>query len=132
MDTATFVVVDKPKYDLILDNLWLTGLGYNIDKWDARYWKNNEEKRLYYIRNSIDILSSSLYIFYKLLFPDFITINSNGKVIITKFFKYYMVMDNLDLSEYYDLDYTETNSETESENEYIYSNNMSLRLRYSN
>jgi len=32
MDTATFVVVDKPKYDLILDNLWLTGLGYNIDK----------------------------------------------------------------------------------------------------
>jgi hypothetical protein len=40
-------------------------------------------------------------------------------------------MDNLDLSEYYDSDYTETDSETESEDEYVYSNNMPLRLRYS-
>jgi hypothetical protein len=47
-------------------------------------------------------------------------------------------MDNLDLSEYYDSEYTETESEysisedeTESESEDIYNNNVPLRLRYS-
>ena len=45
-------------------------------------------------------------------------------------------MRNLDLSEYYDSEYTETesecsSSEDESEDEYVYSNNMPLRLRYS-
>ena len=136
MDTATFVVVDKPKYDLILDNLWLTGLGYNIDKWDARYWKNNEEKRLYYIRNSINILSPSLYTFYELLFPDFTATDSDGEVILTKFFKHYKVMRNLDLSEYYDSEYTETeseysNSEDEIEDEeVVYDNNVPPPIIY--
>src|SRR6266542_3755187 len=84
---ATFIIINKSEYNLILDNSWLIGLGYNIDKQNARYWKNNKEKRLYYIKNSIQyVLSSLLYIFYKLLFPDFITINSDGKVIIIKFF----------------------------------------------
>ena len=106
---ATFIIINKSEYNLILDNSWLIGLGYNIDKQNARYWKNNKEKRLYYIKNSIQyVLSSLLYIFYKLLFPDFITINSDGKVIIIKFFKHYMVIDNLDLSKYYDLEYTKT------------------------
>jgi hypothetical protein len=36
IDTETFVVVDKPKYDLVLGNNWLVGLGYDIDKRDAR------------------------------------------------------------------------------------------------
>ncbi|RGB30812.1 hypothetical protein C1646_764877 [Rhizophagus diaphanus] len=76
----------KPEYDIVLGNDWLVGLGYRIDKRDARYWENN------------------------------------GEVIITKFFKHYTVMDNLDLSEYYDSEYSETeseysSSETESESE---------------
>ena len=128
---ATFIIINKSEYNLILDNSWLIGLGYNIDKQNARYWKNNKEKRLYYIKNSIQyVLSSLLYIFYKLLFPDFITINSNGKVIITKFFKYYMVMDNLDLSEYYDLEYIKIESKylsfkDKNENEKVtYINNI--------
>ncbi|CAG8451294.1 15326_t:CDS:2 [Cetraspora pellucida] len=117
-DTATFVVVDKPEYDLVLGNSWLTGLGYDIDKRDARYWKNNEEKRLYYVRNDIDILS-----------PSFTEINSDGKVIITKFFKHNREFDGL--SEYYDSDYTETESsndssdiETESGDEVTYNNDI--------
>ena len=82
-------------------------------------------------------MSPLLYTFYELLFPNFTAINSDGKVIITKFFKHYTAMDNLDLSEYYNSDYTETDSKTESEDEiesegeYVYSNNMPLRLRYS-
>ncbi|RGB22351.1 hypothetical protein C1646_776229 [Rhizophagus diaphanus] len=134
MDTETFVVVDKPEYDLVLGNNWLVRLGYRIDKCDARYWEKDEEKRLYYTRNDIDILSPSLYTFYELLYPDFTTINSDGEVIITKFFKHYKTMDNLDLSEYYDSEYSETDSEAESEDDYVYtlhSNNMPFRLRYS-
>ncbi|PKK68559.1 hypothetical protein RhiirC2_749982 [Rhizophagus irregularis] len=57
--------------------------------------ETNKEKCQYYARNGINILSLSLYTFYELLFSNFTTINSDGKVIITKFFK---VMDNLDLS----------------------------------
>ncbi|CAG8530640.1 2751_t:CDS:1, partial [Dentiscutata heterogama] len=37
MDTATFVVIDKPEYDLVLGNSWITRLGYDIDKQDTRY-----------------------------------------------------------------------------------------------
>jgi hypothetical protein len=44
IDTETFVVVDKPEYDMVLGNNWLVGFGYRIDKRDARYWENNEEK----------------------------------------------------------------------------------------
>jgi len=36
-DIATFVVINKPEYDLVLGNSWLTGLGYDIDKQDVRY-----------------------------------------------------------------------------------------------
>jgi hypothetical protein len=99
---------------MVLGNNWLVGFGYRIDKRDARYWENNEEKWLYYVRNDINILSPSLYTFYELLFPNFTAINSDGEVIITKFFKHYTVMDNLDLSEYYDSEYTETESECSS------------------
>ena len=111
IDTETFVVVDKPEYDVVLGNNWLIRLGCRIDKRDARYWENNEEKRLYYVRNDIDILSPPLYTFYELLFPNFTENNSDGEVIITKFFKHYTAMENLDLSEYYDSEYTETESE---------------------
>ncbi|CAG8699074.1 27268_t:CDS:2, partial [Racocetra persica] len=84
-EKETFIVVNKPEYDLILGSNWLIG-------------------------NNINILSPSLYTFYELLFSNFTAINSDGEVIITKFFKHYTVMDNLDLSEYYDSDYTETES----------------------
>ena len=40
-------------------------------------------------------------------------------------------MNNLDLSEHYDSDYTETNSETKSEDKYVYSDTIPFRLRYS-
>ncbi|CAB5376099.1 unnamed protein product [Rhizophagus irregularis] len=122
-DTETFVVVDKPEYDLVLGNNWLIWMGKKIDKWDARYWENNEEKRLYYLRNNIDILSPLLYSFYELLFPNFTAINSDGEVIITKFIKHDREFDGV--SEYYDSEYTETESsgsETESEDEYLYKN----------
>ena len=79
------------------------------DKCDTRYWEKDEEKRLYYIRNDIDILSPSLYTFYELLYSDFTAINSDGEVIITKFFKHEREFDGL--SEYYDSEYTETESE---------------------
>jgi hypothetical protein len=97
VDTVNFVVVDKPDYDLVLGNNWLVRLGYRIDKRNARYWEKNEEKRLYYIRNNIDILSPLLYTFYKLLFPDFTKINSDGEVIITKFFKHHKAVMANDL-----------------------------------
>ena len=32
IDTANFVVVDKPEYDLILGNVWLMHTGYAIDR----------------------------------------------------------------------------------------------------
>ncbi|GBB93859.1 hypothetical protein RclHR1_02240031 [Rhizophagus clarus] len=126
-----FLVVDKPDYELVLGNVWLTRLGYRIDK-RVIYWGNNEEKRLYYLRNDIDILSHPLYTFYELLFPNFTAINSDGEVIITKFSKHDREIDGV--GEYYDSEYTETessSSETESEDEYVYSNNEPLRLRYS-
>ncbi len=74
--------------------------------------------------------------FYKLLFPDFIAMDSDREIIITKFFKYHKVIRNLDLSEYYDSEYIKTESkcssfEDESEDEYVYSNNMPFHLRYS-
>ena len=67
-----FVVVDKPEYDLVLGSTWLTRLGSRIDGRDGKYWESNEEKRIYYVRNNIDIVSPSLYIFYELLFPKLI------------------------------------------------------------
>ena len=67
----------------------------------------NEEKMQYYARNSIDILSSSLYTFYKLLF------STDGEVILTKFSDRNMDRDS-DLSNYYDLEYSETESELSS------------------
>ena len=36
-DTETFVVVDKPEYDLVLGNNWLIWMGKKIDKRDTRY-----------------------------------------------------------------------------------------------
>ncbi|RIA82497.1 hypothetical protein C1645_835255 [Glomus cerebriforme] len=65
----------------------------------------------------------------KLLFPDFTATDSDGEIIITKFFKHHKVMRNLDLSEYYDSEYTETESECSSsedeseDEEVIYNNN---------
>ena len=32
IDTANFVVVDKPEYDLVLGNVWLMHTGYAVDK----------------------------------------------------------------------------------------------------
>ena len=66
-----------------------------------------------------------------MLFFNFTTINSNKKVIITKFFKHYTVMDNFDLNEYYNLKYTKIESEYLNfkneikDKEIIYVNNIS-------
>ncbi len=32
IDTANFVVVDKPEYDLVLGNVWLMHIGYAFDR----------------------------------------------------------------------------------------------------
>jgi hypothetical protein len=44
IDTKSFVVVDKPEYDLVLGNLCLYWLGCKIGKRDARYWKITKRK----------------------------------------------------------------------------------------
>ena len=74
-----------------------------------------------------------MHIFYELLFSEFIATDSDGEVILTKFFKYHKVIRNLDLSEYYDSEYTGTESEcsnsedkTEDE-EVVYDNNGLLQ-----
>ncbi|CAG8629553.1 10380_t:CDS:2 [Acaulospora colombiana] len=90
-----FLVVDKPEYDLVLGSTWLTRLGGRIDGRDGRYWESNEDKRLYYARSNIDIVSPSLYTFYELLFPKFTTINSDGEVILTKFSEHRRDFDGL-------------------------------------
>ncbi|CAG8850570.1 15836_t:CDS:1, partial [Racocetra persica] len=111
--------VDKPEYDLVLGSTWLTRLGNRIDGRDGRYWESNEEKRIYYARNSIDILSPSLYTFYELLFPKFSAINSDGGVILIEFSDQNMENNLIDLKEYYDSDYSETESESsDSETEF--------------
>ncbi|CAG8542806.1 1701_t:CDS:2 [Scutellospora calospora] len=69
----------NPEYDLVLGSTWLTRLGNRIDGCNRRYWEYNEKKKIYYARNSIDILSPSLYTFYELLFPKFFAINSDGE-----------------------------------------------------
>jgi hypothetical protein len=56
--------------------------------------------------------------FYELLFPKFIAMDSDGEAIITKFTKHKREFNGL--SEYYDLDYTETessSSKTESKDD---------------
>ncbi|CAG8582857.1 7502_t:CDS:2 [Ambispora gerdemannii] len=107
-----FLVIDKPEYDLVLGSTWLTRLGNRIDGHDGRYWESNEEKRIYYARNNIDILSPSLYTFYELLFPKFTTINSNGEAILIEFSDQNMENTLIDLSKYYDSEYSETESES--------------------
>ncbi|CAG8800041.1 1675_t:CDS:1, partial [Gigaspora rosea] len=97
-----FLVVDKPEYDLVLGSTWLTRLENRIDGRDGRYWESNEEKRIYYARNSIDILSPSLYTFYELLFPKFSAINSDREVILIEFSDQNMENNLIDLNEYYD------------------------------
>jgi hypothetical protein len=92
------------------------------------------EKSQYHCRKNLWKLPLSLHTFYELLFPEFIATDSDGEVILTKFFKHHKVMRNLDLSEYYDSEYTETKSsssetdssdpETETEDENVFSNNM--------
>jgi hypothetical protein len=147
IDTANFVVVDKPEYDLVLGTVWLMHTGYAVDRPRNPPWYINKPKEVeeqerkkmqYRCRNNLWELPLSLHTFYKLLFPEFIATDSDGEVLLTKFFKRHKVMDNLDLSEYYDSEYTETESEysdseneTESESEVVYSNNVPLRLRYS-
>ncbi|RIA82850.1 hypothetical protein C1645_834712 [Glomus cerebriforme] len=113
-DTANFVVVDKPEYDLVLGNIWLMHIEYAVDRYQnppiyinkpKEIEKQEREKRQYRY--------------------------SDGEIIITKFFKHHKVMKNLDLSEYYDSEYTEiesecSSSEDESEDEEVtYNNNAS-------
>src|SRR6185369_5606102 len=124
-----FVVIDKPEYDLVLGNVWLMHTGYRIDKYKnpplyinipKGIEKRELEKSQYHARNSIWKLSHSLYTFYELLFPEFITTDSDGEVILIKFSDQNTENTLIDLNEYYDSEYSETesessDSETESE-----------------
>ncbi|CAG8625930.1 10332_t:CDS:2 [Ambispora leptoticha] len=124
-----FLVIDKPEYDLVLGSTWLTRLGNRIDGRDGRYWESNEEKRIYYARNNIDIVSPSLYIFYELLFPKFTANNSDGEVILIEFSDQNIENTLIDLSEYYDSDYSKTESESsDSETESESSNSGLVNL----
>ena len=123
IDTANFVVVDKPEYDLVLGNVWLMHTGYAVDRHQnpliyinkpKEIEEQEREKIQYCCRKNLWELPLSLHTFYELLFPDFTATDSDGEIIITKFFKHHKVMRNLDLSEYYDSEYTETESECSS------------------
>ncbi|RGB41261.1 hypothetical protein C1646_752326 [Rhizophagus diaphanus] len=128
IDTANFVVVDKPEYDLILGSVWLMHIGYAVDRHQNPPWYVNKpkeieeqerEKSQYRCRKNLWKLPLSLHTFYELLFPEFIATDSDGEVILTKFFKLFHIYmkRNIDLSEYYDSEYTETessSSETDS------------------
>ncbi|CAB5385530.1 unnamed protein product [Rhizophagus irregularis] len=113
IDTANFVVVDKPEYNLVL----------------GKIEEQEREKSQYRCRKNLWKLPLSLHTFYELLFSKFIATDSDEEVILTKFFKHHKVMGNLDLSEYYDSEYTETeseylSSEDETETEEIGINNF--------
>ena len=126
IDTANFVVVDKPEYNLVLGNVWLMHTGYAVNRHQnpliyINKPKENEEqereKRQYRCRKNLWELPLSLHTFYELLFSELIATDSDGEVILTKFFKHHKVMRNLNLNEYYDSEYTETkssSSETDS------------------
>ncbi|CAG8566551.1 1623_t:CDS:2 [Funneliformis mosseae] len=103
IDTVNFVVVDKPKYDLVLESIEEQERGKSQYRYRKNLWK----------------LLLSLHTFYELLFPEFIATDSDGEVILTKFFKCFHIYmkRNINLSEYYDSEYTKTessNSETNS------------------
>src|SRR4051812_30046862 len=111
--------------------------GYDVNRHQNPPWYINKpkeieeqerEKSQYRYRKNLWKLSLSLHTFYELLFPEFIATDSDGEVILTKFFKHHKVMRNLDLSEYYDSEYTETessSSETGTEDEEdVYDNNV--------
>ncbi len=140
-DTANFVVVDKSEYDLVLGSVWLMHTGYAVDRHQnppcyinkpKEIEEQEREKSQYHCRKNLWELPLSLHTFYELLFPEFIATNSDGEVILTKFFKHFHIYmkRNLDLSKYYDLVYTETesecsSSEDESEDEEVaYNNNV--------
>ncbi|CAG8577887.1 4415_t:CDS:2, partial [Diversispora eburnea] len=62
IDTANFVVVDKPEYDLVLGHVWLMHTGYRVDRYKKlplyiNRSKDIEEQELeksqYRARNSI-------------------------------------------------------------------------------
>ncbi|GBC05181.1 hypothetical protein RclHR1_06080010 [Rhizophagus clarus] len=122
IDTANFVVIDKPEYDLVLRSVWLMYTGYAINKHQnppqyvnkpKEIEEQEREKSQYRCRKNFWELLLSLHTIYELLFPKFIATDSNGEVILTKFFKHHKI---LDLSEYYNSEYTETessNSETD-------------------
>ena len=68
-----------------------------------------------------------------MLFLNFITINSDKEVIITKFFIYHKIIKNFDLNKYYtgnlkyteiEFEYSNFNFETKLENKDVYNNNM--------
>jgi hypothetical protein len=117
IDTTSFVVVDKPEYDLVLGYVWLMHTGYRVDRYKnpPLYNRPKEieerelEKSQYRARNSTWELPLSLHTFYELLFPKFIAMDSDGVAIITKFSKHKRDFDGL--NEYYDSEYSETESE---------------------
>ena len=125
IDTASFVVVDKPEYDLVLGHVWLMHRGYRVDRYKKpplyiNIFKDIEEQELeksqYRARNSIWELPLSLHTFYELLFPKFIAVESDGEAIITKFSKHKCDFDGL--NEYYDSSYSESDtSDSESESD---------------
>ena len=110
IDTANFIVINKPEYDLVLGNIWLMHIGYAVDRHQnppiyinkpKEIEEQERKKRQYRCRKNLWELPFLLHTFYELLFPDFTATDSDREIIITKFFKHHKVMRNLDLSEYY-------------------------------
>ncbi|CAJ0861175.1 4419_t:CDS:2 [Entrophospora sp. SA101] len=108
---TNFVVIDKPEYDLVLGSSWLTGRGIDIDFYGYKICRNElwEKKgKCYWREDSIEILPRSLHIFYEMLFPKLIRIDRDGDIILTCFSDKNMKNSLIDLSEYYDSEYSET------------------------
>jgi hypothetical protein len=45
-DTANFVVVDKPEYDLVLGTVWLMQTKYAVDRHQKPLWYVNKPKEI--------------------------------------------------------------------------------------
>ncbi|RHZ68883.1 hypothetical protein Glove_292g18 [Diversispora epigaea] len=98
---TNFIIIDKSEYNLVLGSSWLTGNAL----WEKKgkcYWKED----------SIEILPRLLHIFYEMLFPKLIGIDRDRDIILTRFSDKNMENSLIDLSEYYDSEYSETESES--------------------
>ncbi|CAG8648418.1 6087_t:CDS:1, partial [Diversispora eburnea] len=89
--------------------------GVDIDYYSYRICRNalwEKKRKCYWKEDSIEILPRSLHIFYEMLFSKLIGIDRDGDIILTRFSDKNMENSLIDLNEYYNSEYSETESES--------------------